>query len=378
MTKRAPKIALGLVLGAASLALAVLGVELALRAAGYDPRAEALAGRTRLVRPAKRADLGYELVPGARGTGWGTEVVVNSLGFRGPEPLDEPGRTRIACLGDSVTFGNDLAFEDTWPERLERALAEHGIEVETLNLALGGYDTVQEVAALEDKGLGLDPAHVVVGFCVNDLGLVSMSMETPFTEADRDDPLFLSRLAQWWRVRTADRAQRRALHERNREANYARAFAAEILPLPEDPLLHIELQALRSAVTSAPEADQDLATRRIPPRWFASEARLGRLEYAFARLARLADEQDFGVTLLLVPYLEDDAWIARGYALVRRLAETHGFTVVDPQAAFRARGLASLRIRSEDPVHPCAEGHELLARALAASLSERAAHAFDG
>src|SRR5262245_36500174 len=104
MKRAAPKVAVG----AGSLVLAFLGAEVVLRAAGYDPMGEALGGRTELVRPSDFPGRGYELVPGARGSGWGTEVAINAHGFRGPErALAAPGRTRLVALGDSVTFGND-------------------------------------------------------------------------------------------------------------------------------------------------------------------------------------------------------------------------------------------------------------------------------
>lgn len=359
----APKLAVGV----GSLALALLGAEGLLRWKGYAPLEEALAGRIELVRPCDFPGRGYELVPGARGRGWGTEVAINAHGFRGPElDIAAEGRTRIVALGDSITFGNDLAYEHTWPAVLERELRAGDASVDVLNLGLGGYDTSQEVATLVELGLAFRPAHVIVAYCVNDLGIVSMSMETAFVPEDRANPLFLSRLAQGWHARATERRQQRALYERNREEAYARAFAAEIAPLPEE--LLAPLAALRARVASAPAQEADLATRRIPPRWYASAARLGRLSHAFAQLATLARAHGFDVRVLLVPYLEDDALIQEGLVLVRALAEHHGFRVLDPRPAFLAAGLARLRIRREDPVHPAAAGHALLAAALAEDL----------
>ena len=360
MKSAAPKVAVGL----GSLVLGLLGAEVALRVSGYDPRAEALNGRVQLVRSSPAPGRGYELVPGASGTGWGTRVHVNSHGFRGPEvELVAPGRTRIVALGDSVTFGNDLAYAETWPAALERELRRAGQSVDVLDLGLGGYDTTQEVATLEALGLAFQPAHVILGYCVNDVGIVSMSMETPFVEADAANPLYASRIAQWLHVRVIERNQTRALFEHNREETYARAFEAEIDPLDER--LAPGLTELRVAVEGAPAADQDLATRRIPPRWYASEHRLGRLQHAFTRLAALAAEHGFAVTVLLIPYLEEDPLIERGLELVRELAETRGFQVVEAHERFLAGGLEKLRIRATDPVHPNARGHALLAEALA-------------
>ena len=357
-----------LLIAVLSLLLPLFGVELALRAQGYDPRAAALAGRARLVRPSENARRGYELVPGAEGPGWGTEVAVNAHGFRGPErELDGAGRARWIALGDSVTFGNDLAYDETWPALLERELARGGAAVDVLNLGLGGYDTAQELATLEELGLEFRPARVVLGYCVNDLGVVSMSMESAFGEEDRSNPLYVSRIAQWWRVTSANRAAKRALAESNREVVYARAFATEVLPPQEWLAGEARFARLRELVAAAPGAEQDLASRRIPPRWYASEARVGRLAWCLRELAALAQGAGFEVSVLLIPYLEEDERIDAGYELVAELARAHGFEVIDPRAEFRAKGLMALRIRAEDPVHPDARGHSLLARAVAAS-----------
>jgi lysophospholipase L1-like esterase len=75
------------------------------------------------------------------------------------------------------------------------------------------------------------------------------------------------------------------------------------------------------------------------------------------------------VTVLLVPYLEDDPLIAQGVGIVRALAEHFGFAVVTAEGEFRAAGLQGLRIRAEDPVHPNAQGHAALAQALVRALS---------
>lgn len=363
MRGAAPK----LLVGVGSLALAFLGAEACLRLAGFDPLEDALRGRVQLVRASSAPGRGYELVPDARGEGWGTLVEVNAHGFRGPERAPESaGRTRLVALGDSVTFGNDLAYPETWPALLELELRALDPRVDVLDLGLGGYDTAQEVATLEDLGLAFAPERVLVGFCVNDLGVVSMSMETPFLPEDRANPLYHSRLAQWLHVQRSEKAQKRALFERNLEEAYARAFASEIEPLA--PEFAARVAVLRAAVERQPPAEQDLATRRIPPRWYASERRLGRLQHTFGRLADLARAHAFAVTVLLIPYLEDDPLIDQGLDLVRALAEARGFDVVDPRAAFRAEGLTGLRIRAEDPIHPNATGHALLARALAARL----------
>src|SRR5262245_7260176 len=114
--------------------------------------------------------------PGARSTVlWppelAYEVHINALGLRGPEiaRTPPPGRTRILALGDSMTFGFYLEESETWPARLEVLLRSEGRDVEVLNAGVGGWTISSETRFLEERGLALAPAHVLVGFCANDI-----------------------------------------------------------------------------------------------------------------------------------------------------------------------------------------------------------------
>src|SRR6266478_5688240 len=51
-------------------------------------------------------DLGYRLRPNFSGSAYGSQVVVNRIGFRGPDfDPSKPNGLRIVALGDSCTFG---------------------------------------------------------------------------------------------------------------------------------------------------------------------------------------------------------------------------------------------------------------------------------
>ena len=56
-------------------------------------------------------------------------VSTNSIGLRGPELEDPKPEIRIACVGDSVTFGWGVSYEESYPARLERLLIERGRSV---------------------------------------------------------------------------------------------------------------------------------------------------------------------------------------------------------------------------------------------------------
>ncbi len=86
--------------------------------------------------------------PGAKYTQtqpeFGYEVQNNREGLRDRDhPLEKPaGEYRICALGDSFTFGQGAAFEDTWPQALERTLAAKGARVRVLTGGVCGSDPV--------------------------------------------------------------------------------------------------------------------------------------------------------------------------------------------------------------------------------------------
>lgn len=65
-------------------------------------------------------------------------------GLRSPKPgiafADRSTSCRIALVGDSYTFGQDVRFEDSWGYRLELALGE---QCQVLNFAVSGYGVDQ-------------------------------------------------------------------------------------------------------------------------------------------------------------------------------------------------------------------------------------------
>jgi lysophospholipase L1-like esterase len=118
-------------------------------------------------------DLGWRLRPSAQDSWDGVPVTVNAKGLRGPELeyARRPGVARILYLGDSVTVGYGLpSHADSYPyltaERLQRTGSR---PIETVNGAVNGYSTWQEVAWLEREGIRYHPDLVVLGFVLNDV-----------------------------------------------------------------------------------------------------------------------------------------------------------------------------------------------------------------
>lgn len=97
----------------------------------------------------------------------------NALGCRGPEIArgKPPGVFRIVVLGDSVAFGWGVDDEVTFVRRLEAEwnAAHPQRPIEVVNTALPMYDTNQELAALRELGLSLQPDLVLLVYVVNDI-----------------------------------------------------------------------------------------------------------------------------------------------------------------------------------------------------------------
>ena len=115
----------------------------------------------------------------------------NSFGFRGPEVSQQkgPGTFRILMLGDSITYGNSVDWNQTFAYFLQQRLtgSEPDVHVEVLNLGVSGYNSRQELATLRDLGLRFSPDLIVLNICLNDSDPVkhlyglALKNETRFT-----------------------------------------------------------------------------------------------------------------------------------------------------------------------------------------------------
>jgi hypothetical protein len=84
---------------------------------------------------------------------------------------DRPASLRIIALGDSFTFGQGIRREgDRYPDLLERKLKEQGIDVAVVNLSSPGWDSRNELAALEEyfRDGRPPPLVVVLGYVPDD------------------------------------------------------------------------------------------------------------------------------------------------------------------------------------------------------------------
>ncbi len=154
-----------LILLGMSLAFAAFVGEIGLRILGH--RGVAMLDMSEQVRPVDDEIVDYRYIPNSEH--WTGDVVysINEAGFRDDahEIEKPPGTTRVAVIGDSVTYGfgvqQDLIFSAEAGRRL-------GSDFELINIAMSGLNAPQVVHLLEAEGLRYDPDLVVMNFVLND------------------------------------------------------------------------------------------------------------------------------------------------------------------------------------------------------------------
>jgi len=125
-----------------------------------------------------------------------------------------PGKPRILVLGDSITWGQGVRdWQDTWPERVARALEASGSPHEMAVLSLPGRNIPEHLAELEYWGRRLQPDVFIYQWYVNDIEIDARRPEN----------------ARWW--------QQQPWHEPLRQASYLYYFIesrlATYLPAPD-------------------------------------------------------------------------------------------------------------------------------------------------
>ena len=119
----------------------------------------------------------YAMRPGAEASVDGWSFRVSSHRTRGEDfPTAKPeGERRLLCLGDSFAFGLWADEDETLVGHLARLANEaedargSGLRWRAIDLGVPGYHTGQQLAALEQDGLALDPDVVVLYFNTNDI-----------------------------------------------------------------------------------------------------------------------------------------------------------------------------------------------------------------
>ncbi|MGH7334037.1 MAG: GDSL-type esterase/lipase family protein [Candidatus Rokuibacteriota bacterium] len=102
---------------------------------------------------------------------WRTQVTITATGLRANGPDDPPrGKAPLLAVGDSFTFGDEVADTQTWPSHLQRTLGRP-----VLNAGVFGYGIDQMVLRARKLASTLQPDWVIVSFTPHDVARCELS-----------------------------------------------------------------------------------------------------------------------------------------------------------------------------------------------------------
>jgi lysophospholipase L1-like esterase len=334
-------------------------------------------------------------------------VKCSSQGLRDVEhPFAKPaGVRRIVCLGDSFLWGWGVENSQMLSTVLARELAGARSGVETINLGVAGYSSVQELARLESDGLAYEPDWTLVLFCDNDLegNFEDKEADRPLVDLRDDDVLHVINrpVRETWGMPIVRflHAHSRLVHEvyyslsllrekrkaqRTRVANTAAlppAVSPPAGPKPERSARPVRTARLRSKDMQFSSVDRFLQPdERIDQAWrtlgqiYAAmkaqiEQRGGRMIAAYAPEMALVEDASFRrlVAEAGIP-LERADW-DRPQRRFEQLCAELSIPCANLIREFRGAKLPASLFLNGDP-HWNAAGHALAAKCLASRLRE--------
>jgi lysophospholipase L1-like esterase len=292
------------------------------------------------------------------GTTYGRPVEFNAHGFRDRDfDLPKPaGTTRLFVLGDSFTWGVGLDARETIPKRLEGLFAETGRDIEVVNAAHPGYNTVEELLRLEEMGPLYEPDLVLVVYNLNDIEYIPEL--APGTVKPSEDEAAV--------VVEIDPGEKVTRYSRNaglRGLVLAVERRSQLVSLlvPRVGMILRRLGFLDSAEFSWVEKIYQGFTEENPG-WRESQRALG-------GIAEYCQAADCAVLVAIYPLLVelDDYQGGAAHAAITDFCTARGIEAVDLLDVFAGSSSTSHWINVADS-HPDADAHEAVARRLLAPL----------
>jgi lysophospholipase L1-like esterase len=297
----------------------------------------------------------WEYAPGQR-TESDTDVNINSLGLRGPEPtIPKPtGVRRLLSTGDSTIYGfkvrDGAVFIDVAAEAL-------GPSVEGWNAAIPGYSTYQSLNMLQMRALALEPDVLVLGNIWSDNNFD--------TFVDKE---LLEVYAEF------DRGQIKQMRGLLGKSAFFRMLDFK-LRLSKDSALTARGKRSRARKVgwTVGGQDQGSGSRRVAANDYARNLN---------HLIDLAHDKGAEAIFVLLPHpfdLLDDGKEAPAWSLYRQImrevSTSRGVPLVDMVEVFQASGLGREALffdegepGIQDDLHPSELGHRLMGEALADAL----------
>lgn len=172
----------------------------------------------------------YDYRPNFEGKIYSAEAKINSVGLRGEEieKTKPAGTWRVLCIGDSTTFGFYVKNGESWPEQLQKILRERFPErkIEVLNAGRVAYSSFQGLRYLEKIGLDFEPDLVIAGFGQNDRRFVLKASQN-------DNPEWIEQKARSlrWRARVRNSYLLLALGKLRRHLTKESTWEEDVLKL---------------------------------------------------------------------------------------------------------------------------------------------------
>jgi lysophospholipase L1-like esterase len=262
--------------------------------------------------PAGNPRIGHVHRPSSKAHLMGTDVSINSDGFRDKEYAREKaaGTRRIVVLGDSLTFGWGVEQHESFEHLLEQKMNQVR-PTEAINFGHGNYNTDQEVSLFEEKGLAYKPDQVALFYFINDAEPTPERSSWGFLGGSRAITFF------WSKIKSAK---------------------ANLFP-----------------TGSFLEFYSGLYTDGRPG-WEATKG-------ALVRLAKLCNREGIELSVVILPELHHlkDYPFGDAHAKVRAVLEGEGVPVLDLAGKFPADIPPTELWVALDDAHPNARAHEMIA-----------------
>lgn len=261
----------------------------------------------------------------------------NSKGFRDSEHEvgKAAGITRLVVVGDSVTEGAGVQFEEIFSTRLQGLL---GSTQEVISLGMSGLNSPQESHLLEVEGLRYEPDVVILNFVLNDCSFFTeRDAAMKFTEG-KDSTIGI-------------------LGGVNIDPRVKRLIKSSAFIY----FVKARIEHLVGLLNSKNEGGY--YTRL----WNSTKCQ-ERLTSGFNHLAELQHQNQFQVHVVIWPLLVEFkpyefCWV---HERIYKEAMQRGFEVHDLLEAYRPVSYRKLQVTSEDNVHPNGLGHRLAAESYSA------------
>ena len=265
---------------------------------------------------------------------------------------DIKDKHRIVCFGDSITFGEDLPYAQTYPAMLAHLLKQNSAapDVVVINSGIRGHTSVQALARLERDVLWYKPHVVLIAFGINDGKLGHWPLDPIRERAMCGDSLSaraaaLMHHSHLWRTLCA---RTRRLLRRLGWQEPAVEIRTEGGPQPR-----VSRQGF------------EIAQRRLASRIRSSDHATLLLMTTTPVTEAFNDDQG------PAHYQRQLAVYGEYNQVVRDVAAQHSACVVDLHNAFTDRPQADLAsLLAEDGVHLTAEGEHLVAVRVRQTLNE--------